>query len=417
MRRSSRLRRHSTILALAAVVLGAQAAAVHAQSTLCADLRDSLATLDNGRAGADPGPYDRAIDTQQDELGKARAAARGARCGFAVESADIDRCASINAAISRMVDNLFDLRQRRGGVAAPGEPERARMRILAELDANGCGAGRGEPREAGRRLPRAIDGRTGLEMAPEYGDGGLGPPPGEQRMDDRRITPEQGNDGILRIPEPGYGDDILRIPDRRATFERGSYRTLCVRMCDGYYFPISYAVPPAAFGGDAQTCQARCPGAQVELYAHRVPGEDTNDMRSVASGEPYSRLPTAFRYRQTDRRKPSSCGCGTPMDFSVLGGDSEPDRGFFEEPEIPEGAERGAVSPPLPLSRPDPGADPETIANRRARLDAEAVKRLLSSKTETTRGEGGRIRVVGPEFYPDPEEAEEPQARDRTRDR
>src|SRR6185312_12574998 len=35
-----------------------------------------------------------------------------------------------------------------------------------------------------------------------------------------------------------------------------TYRTVCVRMCDGFYFPISYATGSANFAHDAETCTA-----------------------------------------------------------------------------------------------------------------------------------------------------------------
>ena len=34
----------------------------------------------------------------------------------------------------------------------------------------------------------------------------------------------------------------------------GTYRTLCVRTCDGYYFPISFKVTRAKFNTDSIAC-------------------------------------------------------------------------------------------------------------------------------------------------------------------
>src|SRR5215468_3932735 len=84
-----------------------------------------------------------------------------------------------------------------------------------------------------------------------------------------------------------------------------TYRTLCVRTCDGYYFPISYATQPQRFADDERTCQAMCPAAEVTLYTHRNPGEDVTQAISTA-GRSYTELPTAFAYRKAFN---PSCSC------------------------------------------------------------------------------------------------------------
>ncbi len=76
----------------------------------------------------------------------------------------------------------------------------------------------------------------------------------------------------------------------------GTYRTVCVRTCDGYYFPISYSTVPARFAADALTCQRLCPNAEVTLYTYHNPGEEIEQAVSI-NGAPYTALPTAFRYR------------------------------------------------------------------------------------------------------------------------
>ena len=43
----------------------------------------------------------------------------------------------------------------------------------------------------------------------------------------------------------------------------GTYRTVCVRTCDGYYFPISYSTVPNRFADDQRTCQRECPAAEA----------------------------------------------------------------------------------------------------------------------------------------------------------
>jgi hypothetical protein len=88
----------------------------------------------------------------------------------------------------------------------------------------------------------------------------------------------------------------------------GGYRTLCVRTCDGYYFPISFSTSTSRFAEDEQTCQKLCPAAEAVLYTHRNPGEEV--AQAVASnGRLYKDLANAFRYR---REFVASCSCRQP---------------------------------------------------------------------------------------------------------
>lgn len=88
-------------------------------------------------------------------------------------------------------------------------------------------------------------------------------------------------------------------------------RTLCVRACDGYYFPISFSTSKKYLEADEATCQRLCPAGDAALYYHsRRAGPET--MVSI-DGAPYTDLPNAFRYRKELDR---SCTCGTPLPIS-----------------------------------------------------------------------------------------------------
>lgn len=75
----------------------------------------------------------------------------------------------------------------------------------------------------------------------------------------------------------------------------GTYRTMCVRLCDGYYFPISFSATRDRFARDAKTCESSC-GGQARLFVYRNPGADVVDMVDLR-GQPYRQLSTAFLYR------------------------------------------------------------------------------------------------------------------------
>lgn len=76
-----------------------------------------------------------------------------------------------------------------------------------------------------------------------------------------------------------------------------TYRTLCVRLCDGYYFPVSFSTLPSHFEQDAGVCQQKC-AAPSELYYYQNPGGSVDQSISAASQQPYTTLKSAFRYRK-----------------------------------------------------------------------------------------------------------------------
>lgn len=89
-----------------------------------------------------------------------------------------------------------------------------------------------------------------------------------------------------------YGSD----PGSYSPSGYGRYRTLCVRTCDGYYYPISFSTTRAGFARDAKQCDSSC-SAPARLFVHRNPGADVQHSVDL-KGQPYSSLENAFRYRE-----------------------------------------------------------------------------------------------------------------------
>ena len=168
-----------------------------------------------------------------------------------------------------------------------------------------------------------------------------------------------------------------------------TYRTLCVRACDGYYFPISFSTTPAQFEADEATCQAQCPGAM--LYVHRNPGEPVEDAVSV-NGMPYTLLPNAFAFRESFNPE---CGC-PPATIIV----AEPGALF-----TPIGAEAAEIianiapTVPLPTPRPEPSEDPETLANRFGALIPGTFNLGAPPETAAVLVTGDGTRLIGPAYY------------------
>lgn len=99
----------------------------------------------------------------------------------------------------------------------------------------------------------------------------------------------QDNDGAS-----GYGNDYRRT--YRSPLGQ-TYRTMCVRLCDGYYFPVSFATLQNHIQRDVNVCQQRC-AAPAELYIYQNPGSSVEQMVSATTQQPYARLQSAWRYRK-----------------------------------------------------------------------------------------------------------------------
>ena len=69
------------------------------------------------------------------------------------------------------------------------------------------------------------------------------------------------------------------------------------RLCDGFYFPVSFSTLPNYFDRDADVCQQKC-AAPAELFYHRNPGDAMEQAVSHRSKQTYTSLKTAFRYRK-----------------------------------------------------------------------------------------------------------------------
>jgi hypothetical protein len=87
-----------------------------------------------------------------------------------------------------------------------------------------------------------------------------------------------------------------------------------VRLCDGFYFPVSFATTRGKFRDDADRCERKCP-ARSRLFVYRNPGESIENMIDLKD-EPYTKLPTAFRFQST---YDPQCTCqGNPWDADAI---------------------------------------------------------------------------------------------------
>jgi hypothetical protein len=352
---------------------------------VCRQLEAELASAGRGGSQVEFRKYARAADAQRDQLAIAQSRARRAGCGLGFLSPSL--CGPLNDQIDRMQTNLAALERRRDQLAGDARPRRSRAAILAALDRSGC---RDKPVLAKTRPDAGTEAQTADEESPEdlfarlFGHGA-----------DETIAPETqaGASGVTRILNPDGEVSTLGGLE-------GRFATMCVRSCDGYFFPVSPNSSSADFERDQKNCEATCPGTEVQLYYRPVDSEDSDSMASVATGEPYASLPAAYAYKDMSRPRPPACGCAGASvnpNFSIIGGSEGEDRDVAAEPVIP-----------APSARPDPATDPETLANQDGKLDLATIRRMLASKAVAAplRPPGERrIRVVGPVFLPDPEGA------------
>jgi hypothetical protein len=246
-----------------------------AVNPMCPRLEAQLATIDRG-GGGDPAKdeqirrYQEAAAKQQSELDRVTSQAKRMGCDssgfFSLFSGQSAQCGPVNNQIQQMRANLeqitTSLERLRGGGFGGAERDSQRRSVLAALAQNNCG--------------------------PQYANAARGPGSfletlfGNNNNNNNPMTP-----GIDLGPQSG------------------TYRTVCVRTCDGFYFPISFATVPARFPDDEKTCKNLCPAAEATLFSYRNPGEDMNQAVSI-NGQSYSSSPNAFRYRQEFN---PSCAC------------------------------------------------------------------------------------------------------------
>jgi uncharacterized protein DUF2865 len=96
-------------------------------------------------------------------------------------------------------------------------------------------------------------------------------------------------------PSPSGSREPSSKDRQRSAASHRTYRTVCVRLCDGYFFPISFAVLHQYLVRDARRCEEGC-GGEARLFYHSDVNADIADMKDL-EGRPYSKLERAFLYR------------------------------------------------------------------------------------------------------------------------
>ena len=330
---------------------------------MCPRLEAQLATIDRGGT-TDPAKdeqirrYQDAATKQQAELDRVTMQAKRMGCDssgfFSLFSGQSAQCGPVNNQIQQMRANLdqitSSLERLRGGGFGGADRENQRRSVLTALAQNNCG--------------------------PQYANALRGP----------------GNflDNLF-----GNNNNNPSAPGADLGPQSGTYRTVCVRTCDGAYFPISFATVPARFPDDEKTCKALCPAAEATLFAYRNPGEDMNQAVSI-SGQPYTSLPNAFRFRQEFNPSCSCKAAGQTWSDALKNID---DKAAAEQQGDIIVTEDSAKK----MARPLPAKGAATTGKKGAAgttAAAPAAPDAPAPATAATKATGDKIRTVGPTFIP-----------------
>ena len=357
----------------AAVVFGADARAQvspppspgAAANPMCPRLEAQLATIDRG--GGDPAKdeqirrYQDSASGQQAELDRLTSQARRMGCDssgfFSLFSGQSAQCGPVNNRIQQMRANLdqitTNLERLRSGGLGGSDRENQRHSVLLALAQNNCG--------------------------PQYANA---------------VQQQQQGPGSFLNSLFGNNNNSPGAPPADVGPQSGTYRTVCVRSCDGGYFPISFATVPGRFPDDEKTCKALCPAAEANLYAYRNPGEDMSQAVSIG-GQPYTSSPNAFRFRQEFN---PSCSCKAAGQTWADALKAIDDKAAAEqqgdiivtEESAKKMSRPGAKSTPAPARKGTVAATSEPAAT--AAPNAPATPDTSSSNKP--------IRSVGPTFIP-----------------
>ncbi|MFM9858498.1 DUF2865 domain-containing protein [Pseudoxanthobacter sp. M-2] len=302
---------------VAATVAGFLLTAGPVRAQSCADLQSQLNAVSGGGGGN--------LAAARKRLATLQRQSKANGCQGSNSMGRPRACAGIDSTI-RTVSGQIAAIEARGGA---GDQNR-RKRIQAQMAKQKCGQAaparqqqarpaapapaQAAPERSGGRPDYVVQNNRIVSTKRTEGGGLLSLLFGGGRAADPRGLAAAGTEATTVRLQPGAattgrtGERPATETDGKVTYARhffggGSYRTLCVRSCDGYYFPISTVTTRGNFARDDAVCQSLCP--QAALYAHSS-GSESENMYRVADGRSYKELETAFVYRKTYN---PSCSC------------------------------------------------------------------------------------------------------------
>ncbi|MBD8892809.1 DUF2865 domain-containing protein [Roseibium litorale] len=400
------------VLAMLAVCAGS-ATAVAAPD--CSSLKAELGRLE-GSSGSG-GKWESARQQQQRALTAAERDAGYFQCGTAAAS---PKCGPLVKTIGKMQANLraIDRQIKKSG----GGTRNARriQQIRSALASSSC-------RSATHEASNPGTGNKGLFAL--AGSGSSGSTVSVDTQNSYRTLP---NGLVVNVPHAGLAaknsskDLQLTAADPRTSISRksssatydgqsgnmsrrvaipsgGTFRTLCVRTCDGFFFPVSFSTGKGQFSDDAARCGEICPAAETELFVHRNPGGLQEEMISLA-GVPYTDLTNAYRYRT---QIVEGCSCRGPAragadssPLKTIAGQATADAGSLSVSALrldPASPNRIAPEPSTPIT-PDQvpsGADPDTRMNLALGFSPVSIQITPATRAQAATADTGALPVLG----------------------
>jgi len=274
--------RRSAFALCAASTLSCPTGSAQAESAYCNDLKAQIARADSGASQR----YRSAAGKQTSELNRAIDYAHRLGCDrqqflFFGDSPPA-QCVQINARVAQMRANLGALQQQSAGDTG------LKQSLLARYDSE-C-----------RDRPVVTPTRAGPRNFFEELFGVA--PPQQANPHLREVPLEDSNSDSMHNLEGQPDEEVFE--DGHPT---GGSEAVCVRQCDGGFFPVSYSARQNNLDDLNTLCKALCPGAEATLYT-KSPWKDIDTAVSI-NGESYSEHPNALKFQKT---RDASCGCKPP---------------------------------------------------------------------------------------------------------
>lgn len=260
----------SVFLAFCASLLALPAAAQQQTNAYCDNLKAELAAVEQSIANASDVSFESQIKKARREHDKTAAYAKSIGCSDLrlplISAPAPAKCAALEAQIGQLEQDIEALRTEaaRGG---SDELQQQRLGLKTAIETT-C-------------VPGAANGQAKAGVGSLVGGAQSG------------LQSSEMPDDPFSRPELGL---------------QSGFRTICVRSCDGYFFPINQFGTNDRIATDIELCKASCPGAVVNLYL-QPNDREVDGAIEAQTGLAYTALPTAYHYRTS---LDSSCSCRVP---------------------------------------------------------------------------------------------------------
>lgn len=365
---------------MALLALAALSGPAAAQSPSCDAWRSELESL-QGRSGGDPRAAQAAqrVGAQLSQLtGQYRA--MGCERAFGIFDSGPPQCGGIRGQLGQLQSQYTALQRQAQG----GGVEQRRAQLAAAIN-NNC-----------RAQPRGFfDTIFGIEP---------------RRGEIDSTLPELDPDQPVEPEKPRLGGP----------------QTVCVRTCDGFFFPLTNNT-----GNADEMCQALCPGVETTAFGMST-GGDIQNAASRSTGQPYSSLANAGKYTRSFDAACTCRGQGESWSAALKNAEylldkrkgdvilSEQRAAELSRPKLDPKADakRRAGTQPAPAAQ--PGATPDaaedkpmpsenspTAGTESAGVGPSIVdekvldkKDGLKSESRSVTGERRSVRIVAPNLAP-----------------